>query len=295
MNALGIDIGGTKIAFALVNPSGEVIRSRRLPTHAPDGVEAVISQIISGVEQLDAGDVIGCGIGCPGHIDARAGRVNYAANLGWQDVPLLDLLRLRLTLPLRLENDAVTALMGEIAFGAAKGVKDAALLSIGTGLGAAAMVDGHILHGAAHFAMEFGQMILRDHPLEQTASGTGLSNLVDWLRADYPASTLPPNADTAAILHAARADDPLARAALDTMIADVVQAALWTCSILNPSRLIIGGGMGQAVAPELMPALEDAITRRTSPPVREAVTLHLAQVVQTAVGAAALFLNDPAH
>ena len=287
MNAIGIDIGGTKIAFALVNPAGEVIKEHRLPTLAADGIDAVIRQIITGIEQLDAGEVIGCGIGCPGHIDAQAGVVKYAANLGWQNVPLLDLINLEM--PLRLENDAVTALMGEIAFGAAKGVKNAALLSIGTGLGASAMADGNILHGAAHFAMEFGQLKFKGHTLEQTASGTGLQNLAQWLRDDYPQTTLPADADTGTILTAARQHEPLAKAALNAMIADITNAALWTCSILNPSRVIIGGGMGQAIAAELLPALEDAIQQHASPPVQESVTFQMAEVTQTAVGAAALF------
>lgn len=287
MNAIGIDIGGTKIAFALVNPAGEVIKEHRLPTLAADGVDAVIRQIITGIEQLDAGEVIGCGIGCPGHIDAQAGIVKYAANLGWQNVPLLDLINLEM--PLRLENDAVTALMGEIAFGAAKGVKNAALLSIGTGLGASAMADGNILHGAAHFAMEFGQLKFKGHTLEQTASGTGLQNLAQWLRDDYPQTTLHADADTSTILAAARQHEPLAEAALNAMIADIVNAALWTCSILNPSRVIIGGGMGQAIAAELLPVLEDAIKQHASPPVQESVTFQMAEVTQTAVGAAALF------
>src|SRR3990172_4196332 len=108
--ALGVDIGGTKIAFALVDETGLVHDSLRAPTLPAEGPDAVMDRIAGGIRTLReraALPVAGAGIGCPGHVDPAAGMARSAVNLAWRDVPLIDGLHARLgdELPLWLQND----------------------------------------------------------------------------------------------------------------------------------------------------------------------------------------------
>lgn len=283
---IGIDIGGTKIAFALVNSAGRVIAAYRLPTRAEDGLEAVIGQIVAGVNALGADDEITVGVGCPGYI--RDGVVLYAANLNWRDVALQGILFERLARPVAVENDVNAMLFGERMYGAAREHANAVYLSIGTGLGAAAMADGRLLRGASGVAMELGHINRADGSLfEDGASGNGLLKLVAAMRDDYP-TTLDTEADTGTIISAAEQDDELAGAAVCALAQNVAEAAAWACSVLNPSVVIIGGGMGLALKRWLIPTVRARIDAACPQIVSEAVTVCTAQIKDSAVGAASL-------
>ena len=123
--AIGVDLGGTKIAFVLVDEQGAVRASHQLPTAVNDGVEAVIDRIAHGIQHLreQAGyPVIGIGIGSPGHLNPLTGVVHNAVNLGWREVPLVAALQRRLSgnVPIWLQKDTNAALLGELYFGAAR-------------------------------------------------------------------------------------------------------------------------------------------------------------------------------
>ncbi len=294
-HTIGVDIGGTKIECALVDSGGRVLASHRLPTLADDGLEAVLGQIHAGIAALNPEASTPVGVGCPGYIGA-GGVVRLAVNLGWQDVPLQDLLMQRLTRPVIVENDARAALIGECQFGAAREDRHVVYLSIGTGLGAAALVDGHLLRGRMGVAMELGQMHMRNHiyladgaRLEDSASGTGLVKIANALRDNIHTPThLPAMPTTGDILSAYEADDPLAISALQAWQAIIADAAVWMCTAFNPDALIIGGGMGLAARALLFPTLQDAIRTRCVDFVSEGLRIVPAQVESSAVGAAAL-------
>ncbi|TVR22521.1 MAG: ROK family protein [Anaerolineaceae bacterium] len=283
---IGIDIGGTKIAFALVDSQGQVMTAYRLATRAEEGLEAVIEQIVTGVNALGADDEIAVGVGCPGYI--RDGVVQYATNLNWRDVPLQGILFERLARHISIENDVNAMLFGERMYGAAREHANAVYLSIGTGLGAAAMADGRLLRGASGVAMELGHINRADGSLfEDGASGGGLLKMVAAMRDDYP-TALDAAADTQAIISAATNDDELAGAAVCALAHNIAEAAAWVCSTLNPSAVIIGGGMGIALKRWLIPTVETRIKAACPEPVSAAVTVCTAQVKDSAVGAAAL-------
>jgi glucokinase len=222
MQAIGVDIGGTKIAFALVDKQGRVLAEHRLPTLAEEGAEAVFGRVAQGIHHLlkqANREIAGVGIGSPGQINPTTGVVHNATNLFWRDAPLLAGVRERLDcdLPLWLEKDANAGALGEMYFGAAQGCRDFVYLALGTGLGGGAVVAGELVQGSQHGAMEIGHMPfgsgdrlcrcgMRGCP-EMYTSGVGLLASVSEHLPNYPNSPLASAAEltTTAILDAARA------------------------------------------------------------------------------------------
>ena len=161
--AIGIDIGGTKTAFGAVSPDGRIVAQRTIATQPEDDFEAGFQRITDEVEQLlsDAGwqldDVSGIGVGCPGPVDYQRGIILSVYTLpGWSNHAFATPLSERFGLPVRLENDANAALLGEAIAGAARGRKSAVMLTLGTGIGGAVLLDGKIHHGAGGAHPELG-------------------------------------------------------------------------------------------------------------------------------------------
>lgn len=290
MNSIGVDIGGTKIAFALVDENGNVLAEHRLPTLADQGLEAVLSQVEQGIQALGAEDGLPIGVGCPGYI--HRGVVLLAGNMGWNDVPLQQLLTERLGRQVIVENDARAALIGEWLYGAAKNHQYVIQLSIGTGLGSSALVDGRLLLGRGGVAMEVGQILNPSdgERYEMRASGLGLVKIFEALRPDYPttlgdAETI----KTRDILNAYQAgNDPLASATVAQWLDHINEAAVWLSTALNPELIIISGGMGLAAYDILQDAIRQALDTRTQERVGGAIEIVKAQVDSSAVGASAL-------
>ena len=303
--AIGVDIGGTKIAFTLIDSQGVELATHRLPTQPDDGTDRMIDAIAEGIEHLVAtgdGRIAGIGIGCPGHVDPISGIVRNAVNLNWTQVALRDDVGRRLgsQLPIFLHKDANASAIGELYFGAARGCKDFLILTIGTGLGGGAVVDGEIVIGGNAYAMEVGHIAFASQGRlckcglhgcpEMYVSGKGLLAGVHEYKVDFPESPLAKRLDlsTQMILEAARAGDPLALYVMD-------EAARWLgtviahyATLLNPSLVIIGGGLGEAALDLLKTGATAELRRRTLPATYEAVEIVESQVTSSAVGAACL-------
>lgn len=302
--ALGVDIGGTKIAFALVSRQGEVVAERRLPTLPAEGPEAVMDRVAQGIHHLLAQTqepVAGIGIGCPGHLNPQTGVIHGATNLFWVNVALKDgiVARLGRDLPVWVFKDANAGALGEMYFGAARGARHFAYITLGTGLGGGAVVDGRLVEGHEFVAMEIGHM-----PFAQTgrlcgcgmygcpemyASGVGLLAGVREHLPQYPGSALAdPGAalTTDAILQAARNGDPLALAVMDEAAWWLASVMICLMGILNPALFVIGGGLGTAAADFLIPGARAALRKRIIPLVHTEVPIVQSQVTSSAVGAA---------
>lgn len=304
--AIGVDIGGTKIALALVARSGAVLAERRLPTRPEDGAAAALDQIARGIGALRAeapGPVAGVGIGCPGHVDPATGIVHYAVNLGWEEVPLRDGLEARLggAVPVWAHKDTNAAALGELTFGAARGCRDVIYLAIGTGLGGAALVGGQLASGLNAYAMEVGHLVLDPQGracrcglrgcAEMYVSGVGLlAGTREWAPS-YPESPLAQRVNsisTRDIVAAFEAGDPLAGAVMDHA-ARTLGTVMSTCaSLLNPERFILGGGLGHAAARFWIERGGEVFRAQVLPAAREGVTIVESTVPSSAVGASAL-------
>lgn len=176
MQTIGIDLGGTNIKAALVGDEGRILRQESCPTGLPRPAEAICEDILrlcAGlIEQAD-GPVAGVGVGCPGTVDADAGMVLYANNLGWELFPIGRILRQRLGLPVVLANDANAAAYGEAVAGCAKNAQSAVILTLGTGVGGGVILDGKLLTGYTGGAAEPGHIIIRQGGEECTCGCRG--------------------------------------------------------------------------------------------------------------------------
>jgi glucokinase len=158
VHSIGIDIGGTKIAGALVSDDGEIISELREPTPAGDPV-AITDVVVRMIEQLSEGQqVIAAGVAAAGFIDAAQSTVYYAPNINWRNEPFRERLRERLDLDVTIDNDANAAGWAEFRFGAARDAHDMTMLTIGTGVGGAIVTGDRLLRGGFGTAGELGHL-----------------------------------------------------------------------------------------------------------------------------------------
>ena len=168
MYRIGIDLGGTNIKVGLVDEEQKIVQEEFTPTRAERPAEEVIADIAKVVsdvlkdQKIGFDQVSGVGIGCPGMIDAKNGTVPYSNNLAWEQVPFVDLLKkyLQQECVVRISNDANCAALGEAKAGAAKGVDNVVLLTLGTGVGGGVIIDGKIFEGAQAVGAELGHTSL---------------------------------------------------------------------------------------------------------------------------------------
>ena len=160
--AIGVDIGGTKVAAGVVDSSGRVLARARADTPERSVRPSVVEGTIVGVvgELLEeAGDrVAAVGIGAAGFVAADRATIVFAPHLSWRNEPLRERLGERLALPIFIDNDANAAIWAEGKFGAARGENHAMMITLGTGIGGGILMDGQILRGRFGIAGEFGHM-----------------------------------------------------------------------------------------------------------------------------------------
>lgn len=307
--AIGVDIGGTKIAFAVVDKSGHTLAEHRIPTIPEEGFSAVIDRIVEGIhhvtEQINR-PIQGIGVGSPGLVNPVTGTCHHAVNLGWKDVPLRDELRrhLRLDIPIFVQRDTNAGTVGEWIFGAGRGEQNFAYVAIGTGLGLGAVSDEGLLLGSAFLAMEFGHVSLDPRGRRCTCgtrgcgeiyvSGVGLLAGYQEHRQDYPESALAKKANVTVndIVAALQAGDPLA-VAIGEEAADKLASVVACCvGTVDPGLFVIGGGLGLALYDWLLPRLEKVVRERTLPVTHDHLRFARSQVTSSAAGAAALVWLD---
>jgi len=164
---VGVDLGGTNIvAGALAEDGSDVLALRSEPTRADQGAEAVVDRIVRMIDTVIAetiahtgarrDDVIGVGVGAPGPLDRERGIVVTTPNLGWTNFPLRDVVAERTRLPVRIDNDANCATLGEWWLGAARGANNVIGMTIGTGIGGGIILGGRLYHGSSDVAGEIG-------------------------------------------------------------------------------------------------------------------------------------------
>ena len=307
--AIGVDIGGTKIAFALVDRAGTVLATHLLPTLPAEGTEAVFDRVAQGVHHLLSlarQPVAGVGVGTPGHLDPVTGIVRIATNLDWVDAPLKSGVQSRLpgNLPVWVLKDANASALAEMYYGAARGRRDFVYVTIGTGLGGGAVLDGKLLEGPGYAAMEIGHMpFMPNHRLcacgmygcpETALSGGGMLTVTRERLPQHPQSSLAAHADaltTGAVVEAAHHGDPLALVVVDEMALWLGSVIITLAAILNVSFYAVGGGLGHAIADWLIPATRKTLRERATLDDYRAIEVEEALVTSSAVGAACRVWN----
>lgn len=272
---IGIDIGGTKVAGGVVTPAGHVLN--RIRTETPDRSKSpkiVEDTIVDVVEQLRRDHRIqAVGIGAAGFVDARRSTVLFAPHLSWRDEPLREALQDRLGLPVIVENDANAAAWAETRFGAGRGVRDAVVVNLGTGIGGAIIIDGALRRGRYGLAGEFGHMVVvpDGHRCEcgnrgcweQYASGNALTREARELAAAHSpmASRLldaaggdPAQITGPLVTALAREGDRACIELLEDLGAWLGAGLANLAAAFDPELFIIGGGVCEADELLLAPA-----------------------------------------
>ncbi len=274
--AIGVDIGATTIKAALVGLHGNLIAS--FHEDSPRTISS-LQNFVRSVRQQATVPVLGIGIGCKGVIDAATTRVNrLPGDLNFlEGLMLRDLAALN-GLPVCADNDARTALVGEVLWGAAQGRRNVVLLTLGTGVGAAALVDGVIIRGASGAACHLGHVTLDIRGglcicgnygcLETCFSSRAIeSSYVAHLHRASPTLLSLDDAgrtpSTEAIFQAAADGDPCARRVLDLAFESLTAALVSFLHIFDPELLILGGNIA-AAGPQLIAPLHEEVARRTS-------------------------------
>lgn len=264
MDTIGIDIGGTKIAGALVNTEGVIVREARVPTPIEDPA-ALVSAVVALINELRVGhDVLGAGVAMAGFIDAAQASVIYGTNFGWKNFPLKSEIEAKLDIPVIIENDANAAGWAEYRYGAGRGFKHMVMLTLGTGVGGAVIVDGRMLRGGFGVAGELGHLRVvpdgipcgcgQNGCIESYASGTALLR-----EARELAESGKPEGARLAELQAQVGEltgkevyqalvekDPGAVALLNQLASWLGQAIASLSAILDPEVVVIGGGVSAA-------------------------------------------------
>jgi len=270
--AIGIDIGGTKVAAGVVDVNGNVLARarRRTPTRDPAHLVDVVGEI---VRQLLADHPVTCiGVGAAGWVDVERKTVLFAPNLAWRDTPLREQIAEKLDLPVVVENDANAAAWGEYRFGAGAGGKDVIVVTIGTGIGCGIVIDDRLYRGAFGIAGEPGHM--RVVPggrvcgcgnygcWEQYCSGTALVRAAQEIVTQRPqdGERLRQIAgdseaiDGPAVMRAAQEGDPAAVDCFQEIGRWLGQGLADLAVILDPDRFVVGGGVADAGDLLLSPA-----------------------------------------
>lgn len=173
---VGIDLGATKIALGLIDPSDRIVAHRRIPTNVLEGPQAAVERTAQSIAELAQGlpsgqQIAAVGICSPGPIDHESGMIIDPPNLtGWRNVPLRQMLSDRLNLPVRLEHDAKASALGEYYYGVGRGAQSMVYIVVGTGVGAAIIIDGQLYRGMHNSAGEVGHVTI-DRDGEKGSSG----------------------------------------------------------------------------------------------------------------------------
>lgn len=172
--AIGIDIGGTNTAFGFIDKDGKCIYESSIPTHAEQKADQLFERLFIEINKVfvkyeNEYEIIGTGIGAP-NANYYKGTVEQPPNLNWGTVNIVELVHKYSALPCIITNDANAAAIGEMIFGAAKGMKNFVVITLGTGLGSGIVVNGELVYGADGFAGEIGHTIV-DHEGRECGCG----------------------------------------------------------------------------------------------------------------------------
>ncbi|MCP2290589.1 ROK family protein [Nocardia amikacinitolerans] len=313
---VGIDVGGTNIRASVVDGDGEVLDTVQSPT--PHSARALEDALDRAVRELCRRHPIGAvGLAVAGFINGDRSSVRFAPHLPWQDAPVAARLGERLELPVILEHDANAAAWAEYRFGAAAGGHNVVLVAIGTGIGAALLIEGKLYRGSHGVAPELGHLQVvpqgRVCPCgkhgcwERYCSGTALADTaIELLATDPGRSTVlarevyrdPGSLTGRRVAGAAQDGDPVARAAMADFARWLGLGLAFVSDIFDPDLIVIAGGVSSSAPLFLDEAREEYARALTGAGHRPLARIRTTQLGEAAgmIGAAELaraVLDEP--
>lgn len=309
---IGIDVGGTNVKIALVDGDGKIIYSNSVPTYAQMGYEYTVNNIKQAIKDLmketntSSKDIQGIGFDFPGQVDCKTGVVKNAPNIpGWVNVPIAQMIEEEFNIPTRIDNDVRCAALGELKFGAGRGCENFVCITVGTGIGSGLVINGKVVRGAANAAGEIGHIKLQmeDGPLcgcgdsgclEAFASGPSIVAMAqEYLKGGKSAKFRELAGDGEItpyiVAKAAEAGDPVAKRIFEKMGYYIGMGLTSVINLLNPEKIIIGGGVAECGELLLAP-IRKTIQERAMTVQKESVEIVPAQLGNSAgvIGASML-------
>ncbi|CAH1850431.1 ROK family glucokinase [Convivina praedatoris] len=310
---IGVDLGGTTIKFAILTDQGEVQQKWSIQTNVLDGGKYIVPDIIESINhhldiyQLDRERVIGIGLGTPGTVNIAEGTVKGAYNLNWAtEQPVKEAIEAGTGFSLKIDNDANVAALGEAWKGAGNNDDDVSFITLGTGVGGGLVANGQLIHGAGGAGGEVGHIIVEPNGylctcgnrgcLEQYASATGVVHLAQDFAEQYVGQSrlkqMIDNGDEVTskiIFDLAKDGDFLANETVNKVAYYLGYASAMIANTLNPSAIVIGGGVA-AAGEFLRERVEKDWKPFAFPTVRTSTRIKLAELGNDAgvIGAASL-------
>ena len=315
---IGVDLGGTTIKFAILTSEGEIQQKWAIETNILDEGSHIVPDIIESINHhldlynMTKDDFIGIGMGAPGTVNREEGTVIGAYNLNWKTLqPVKELIEEGTGIPFVVDNDANVAALGERWRGAGDNEEDVVLLTLGTGVGGGIVAAGQLLHGVVGAAGEVGHITVdtsknafectcgKKGCLETVSSATGVVRLAQKLSEEFAGTSalkvaLDDGQDITAkdVYDAAKGGDKFAVMVVDKVHYYLGLACANIGNMLNPSNIVIGGGVS-AAGDFLLNGVNEYFMQYTFPAVRENTKLKLAKLGNDAgvIGAASLALQ----
>ena len=281
-NRIGIDVGGTNVKIALVDDKGSILYSNSVPTRAEMGYEYTVNNIKQAIRDLMSETKVtgieGIGFDFPGQIDYKNGIVRLAPNIpGWVNIPIAKIIEDEFKIPTRIDNDVHCAALGELNFGAGKGCENFICMTVGTGIGSGIVINGKLVRGASNAAGELGHIKLQMHEgplcgcgdhgcLEAFASGPSIVAMAEEYILGGKSTKFRELASGGEITpfivaEAAKQGDPVARR-IFARIGEYIGFGLSSVvNLLNPEKIIIGGGVADA-GDILLDPIKETIKKR---------------------------------
>lgn len=285
---VGIDVGGTNIKFGLVSPAGKIIARSNLATalflsdknKLIEGVASEILEILS-KEQIERRDVLGIGMGLPGLIDTQKGIAKFLPNIPvWKNIQLKKILEKKFKLPVCIDNDVNLMTLGEWKFGAGVGISDMVCITLGTGVGGGLIINNDLYRGPGFTAGEIGHIPLNEDGPKCNCGGlacleryVGNKYLLEKAQKLFPSQEI----SLEKVCQLADAGDARAKEFWAQTGEKIGLALVSVVNVLNPKRIIIGGGVSNNHR-HLFPAIRETIERRAMNIPAKLVQIKLARL-----------------
>ena len=305
---IAIDIGGTQLRLALFENT-DILAREAVPTDVTGGPSGVMDQIDMLVDRLcpasARAEIRGIGLSLAGPIDTETAMVTRIPTLpGWEGFPVGRALAERTGIPVRVENDAIAATLGEWRHGVGRGVRNIVYLTVSTGIGGGAVVDGRLLHGRKGIAGHLGHMrMAQDGPVcpcgttgcfEALASGSALRDRAVEVAASSGFLSDIPDIDARHVFEGARAGD---RTCIDLLALEAMYLGQGITSVIHmfsPDRVIMGGGVSNGF--DLLDAgIHEVIRRDAMPPFKDVPVIKAGLGGDSGLFGAASLMADAAR
>ena len=262
MYYIGIDVGGTSVKLGLFDNQNNLISRLNFPTKT---IEFLVEDIIVNINKIfkdnqkDIGELKGIGIGFPGHVDGESGVVVYSNNLVAHNFPIVEKIREKINVPIRISNDANVAAFGEFTFGIGKNFNNIVFVTLGTGVGGGIIIDGKILEGKNGAGAEIGHMVIstngqlcscgRRGCFETYSSARALVTDARVAMGNNPTSKLwkavsdPSQLNGEIFFDVLLKGDKVANIVFENYIENLAEGLTNLANIFRPDAIILGGGI----------------------------------------------------